>query len=191
MRVLLAVPAAVAGLLFAAPAGQASCAASLDWRGSTYVGHGHERGLKLGTRLHDKATRPFCDDTPSEPKPPSEVVVRRLRGIPPAIALHRDGTYVNASTFVNLRSHPLHEELGSNRRARTDGEPCTVTGVADVQVNGLNVAGKVVAVAVDTKVELQRHGTGYVADGATIRVKGSCRHNWIDARRIERALRAP
>jgi hypothetical protein len=194
MRALLAVPAAAAGLLLAAPAAHASCAAALDWHGSSYVGHGGKDRPHLGATLHDRATRPVCDDTPTTPpdaadRVPSEVEVHRFRGIPAALAIHADsgGVYVNSSTFVNLRSHPLHAMLGSNRRARTDGEPCTIKGVADVQLHGVNVAGRAVAVAVNTKVDLQRFGTGYVPDGTTIRVTGSCRDNWIDAKRIARA----
>ncbi len=189
MRALLVVPVAIAGLLIAAPASHATCAATLDWRDATYVGHGSKHAPKLGTTLRDKAIRPACDDTPTatDTEAPSPVAVRRLRNVPAGVAIHADATYVNASTFVNLRSHPLHALLGSNERARTDGEACTVSGVADVQANGVNVAGRVVAVAANTKVELQRYGTGYVADGAKIRVTGSCRDNWIDAKRIARA----
>ena len=193
MRALLAVPAAVAGLLLAAPAGHASCAATLDWHGSSYLGYGGKDRPKLGTKLRDKATRPVCNDTPTTPptaeEAPTEVAIHRLRGVPAAIAIHADsgGVYVNSATFVNLRSHPLHALYGSNRRARTDGERCTITGVADVQAFGIAIDGRVVAVAANTKVDLQRHGTGYVADGTKIRVTGSCRDDRIDATRISRA----
>jgi hypothetical protein len=184
MRLVLALVSSVLLALVVLPAsGEASCVAMLKWDGHDYAGFG--KPGDVGATLKGKATLPSCDDTSDgefviEPSPDKKVTVKRLRGVAPLIAI-TDGqaVYVNPFTFVNLPSHPLHDQLGSDRRTATTGEACTVKGRAVVSVVGLQVkdGGKSltnVTVARDTKVVPHRHGTGYVADGARITVTGRC-----------------
>ncbi len=182
----------------AAPRGEASCVAMVTYHGRTYVGY--QPGPALGGALSDTATRPGCNDVATDPPLPREpdvqVKMHALRDVDPIIAIADENiVYVNASTFVALRSHPLHRFYGTGKPPRPAGPPCRVHGRAVVGEGafGVRTGKRIVRVRVtaDTRVELQRHGTGYVPDRARITVTAtSCTRlggvRWITATRISR-----
>ena len=178
----------------------ASCVALLYWHGGPYQGHGDAQ-LKTRGPLADAAIRPGCNDIVGPgappPQPDTPVTVRRIAGVDPRVAfVDQDRqVYVNASTFPQLPSHPLHEQLGSRPLGWRSAAPCRVSGTAVVDFGNLGLKrGKETArirVHATTDVQLQRYGTGYVPNGAAITVQGQrCARNgdvlWIDAKRISR-----
>lgn len=197
--VVLAMFVPVSGGLHATRA-EASCVALLYWHDRAYTGFG-DTELRPGARLADAAIRPGCNDVmingqPATAEPDTPVAVRRLQGVDPGVAF-ADGrqVYVNASTFPQLPSHPLHGQLGGRPAPWRSAAPCRVSGTAVVDYGALGLKrGDQVArirVRATTDVQLQRYGTGYVADGAKITVVGQrCARNngtlWIDAKRISR-----
>ena len=181
----------------AAPS-QAACVATFNWRTYAYTGMANNvPGVKIGAELPERARQPSCNDMIVNGYVPpvtySDLPVAEIQGIPASIALAAGPSlvYVNMSTFPQLPSHPLHKRLGYGERTVT-GPPCQVKGVAKTDAAGLSVNGARIWVGRDTKVELQRHGTGFVPPGTMIRVGGSaCQkfagETWIKARRIARA----
>ncbi len=165
----------------AAPS-EAGCIATFNWRTYTYTGmSSNVPGVKIGAELTERAKQPSCNDMIINGYVPpvtySDLPVAEIEGVPASIALAAGPSlvYVSASTFPQLPSHPLHKQLGYPERSVT-GAPCQVKGVAKTDSAGLSVNGARIWVGRDTKVELQRHGTGFVPPGTTIRVGGSaCR----------------
>lgn len=199
-RPLLLAVVVAAALALGASRGEASCVATLTWQDNVYVGHA--KPVESGAALPEKATLPACNDVvingePVKQERDTKVAVRQVRDVDPAIAITRgDSVYVNRSTFPNLRSHPLHELLGSDSVPRRTGASCRISGRARTDFSGISIKrGHGVArvtIARDTDVELERHGTGYVSTGAMITVAGRpCKRSggvlWISAQRISRA----
>ncbi|MBE2320176.1 hypothetical protein DVA67_029690 [Solirubrobacter sp. CPCC 204708] len=200
MRKLLLAAVAVAAFAVHAAPSEAACIATLNWRTYTYTGAAsNPAGVKIGAELPERAKVPSCNDMVVNGQVPpltySDMPVAQLDGVPPSVALAGGASvvYVNASTFPQLPSHPLHRTLGYDRAPErpVSGAPCQVKGVARTDTAGLTVNGARVIVTRDTKVELQRHGTGFIAPGTTVRVGGSaCEKKygaiWVKARRIAR-----
>lgn len=200
----LVIGAACAAVLaiHAAPS-EAACVASLNWRNYTYAGvASNPPGVKIGAEVPDRAKVPSCNDLIVNGSVPpvtyTSVPVAQLEGVAPSIALAAGASaiYVNASTFPALPSHPLHKVLNLGRGVPVTGAPCQVKGPATFDAGGMHVNGARIVVEPDTKVELQRHGTGFVPPGTVVRVGGSaCERKgthphfetWIKARRIARA----
>lgn len=194
---------AVAFAAHAAPS-EASCIAQLSWRTYSYMGvASNPPGVKIGAEVPGMAKVPSCNDVIVNGYVPpvtySDVPVAALQGIPPSIALAAGASsiYVNTATFPQLPSHPLHWTLRYNTAPEREvtGPPCQIKGVAKTDSLGLTVNGARILVGKTTKVELQRHGTGFVPPGTTIRVGGSaCARQGIEpftqvvikARRIAR-----
>ncbi|MDA0180247.1 hypothetical protein OJ997_08070 [Solirubrobacter phytolaccae] len=196
---LLAGAAVCAGFAMHAAPSEASCIATLKWRTYSYIGVGNNLpGVKIGAAMPEVAKQPACNDAivNGYVPPPSfhDVPVAQLEGVSPAIAIAAGASmiYVSQSAFPALPSHPLHKVLNLGRGPEVTGAPCQVKGVATTDAIGLYVNGARIIVDPDTKVELQRHGTGFVAPGTTIRVGGrACERKpygqiWIKARRIAR-----
>ena len=195
---------AAAFAIHAAPS-EAACLATLNWRTYSYMSvASNPAGVKIGAEIPDRAKVPNCNDTIVNGSVPPvtyrDVPVAQLEGIAPSIALSAGASaiYVNASTFPYLPSHPLHKVLGYDRAPEiaVAGAPCQIKGVAKTDSAGLTVNGARIVVGRTTKVELQRHGTGFIPPGTTIRVGGSaCERKglepytqiFVKARRIARA----
>ena len=183
---------------FGAPRSEAGCVAMVTYHGRAYLGY--QSGPALGGALSDTATRPGCNDVVTNPplprEPDTQVTMHALRDVDPIIAIADENiVYVNASTFVALRSHPLHKFYGTGKTPRPTGPSCRVHGRAVVGEGAFGVrTGKQIVrvrVTANTRVELQRHGTGYVPDRARITVTAkSCTRvggvRWITATRISR-----
>lgn len=202
MRTVLVVAAlAAACSIFGAavaPRAAAACAAMVTWHDRTYMGYGAADPPKAGRALADRATAPGCNDVVGDgavpQAPDTKVVVRAIDGVSPTIAIAGEHSiYVNASTFVQLPSHPLHKLYGTGKSPIRTGPTCRVKGRAVVGEGNFGVKrGKEIVrvrVVPKTDVELQRHGTGYVPDNARIAVVGhSCKRNggvlWVTAQRI-------
>jgi hypothetical protein len=99
------------------PTSEAACIPIVEWGGTEYIGTQppHGRTVELGGRL-GRARVPPCIDT-SPPPPDAQDTfarVRRIRGVPPALALFgvRDRlVYLARGYFPHLPSHPLHNLL--------------------------------------------------------------------------------
>lgn len=194
---------AVCAAAFAAHAvpSEAACVAAMNWRNYTYIGVANNPpGVKIGAEVPDRAKVPSCNDVIVNGYVPpvtySDMPVAQLDGVAPSIALAGGAStiYVNTSTFPQLPSHPLHKILRYDTvpEREVTGAPCQVKGVAKTDAAGLSVNGARIWVGKSTKVELQRHGTGFVAPGTVVRVGGSaCEKRYgeiiIKARRIARA----
>jgi hypothetical protein len=90
--------AAAAFALSAAPS-EASCLAALKWQDQLYV-RDRQDVARPGVTLAEPATVPRCNDTvttsvgettPRPYRPPREVVISTIVGVPPAVAVLRDG----------------------------------------------------------------------------------------------------
>jgi hypothetical protein len=194
-RLLLLTAVAATALTAGAASSEASCIATMRWHGRPYLGYA--KAAETAGVLPDKAIQPGCNDVITNGEPRKErssaVKVRQVRGVDPLIAFaDRDWTYVNGSTFVNQANHPLHALLGSDEVPSRAGKECRVTGTAVVDAFGVSVKhGKRVTpviAAADTVIELQRRGTGYVADGARIVVVARpCHAHFLNAVRVSRA----
>lgn len=191
---------ALVGAAFAVHAApsEAACVATLNWHGYAYMGHGNVPGAHTGDPIPLPAKAPSCNDTSVNGAPPpattwSDLSVTRIKGIEPSIAVASSNVvYINQSTFPALPSHPFHKALGQVTWPTIVGQSCQVRGVAKTDASGLYVNGARIFVEKDTKVELQRHGTGFVPPGTEIRVGGkACERKygelWIKARRIAHA----
>jgi hypothetical protein len=201
---LLTVAALAAGCTIAgainAPRGEAACAATVTWHDLTYMGYGDGNRAEAGRRLADPATEPGCSDVVINGAvpdvPDKQIAVRAIRGVSPMIAISGESSvYVNASTFVQLPSHPLHKLYGTGRPPIRTGPSCRVKGRAVVGQGAFGVKRGDetvrIRVASYTAVELQRYGTGYVPENTKIDVVGhSCKRNagvlWMTAQRISR-----
>jgi hypothetical protein len=165
------------------PNAHAACLPLLTWNGHPYQGWGPVP-VQAGARVHGRARQPACGDLVADgkfvPGKDHYLPVNAIRGIDPNVAIVGEGNvYVSRSTFPALPSHPLHKQLWHSYLAeKVSGPRCTVTGRAAIDpVYGFSVkSGRTTAqivVTPQTDVALQRHGTGYVPAGATVRVVGS------------------
>jgi hypothetical protein len=110
-RLLTVVFAATAFTTHAAPSG-ASCMDAVEWRGQLYTGHGDERA-RPGAPLGDRARLPTsCGPvtitlgkrrTPLKPDVMRWGVVHSIIGVPPTVAVLRDGkVYRNVAPLKAL-----------------------------------------------------------------------------------------
>jgi hypothetical protein len=197
---LVAAAAVAAGGVWA-PSGHAACAPLIYWGGHPYQGYGPVP-VETGAAVPGApARRPACGDRVADgrfvPGKDHYMRVNTIRGVAPGVAVVGEGdVYVNRSTFVALPSHPLHKKLWKGGAERVSGPRCTVTGKAVIDVYGFAVKSARIVVTPRTRVLPRRYGTGYVANGARVRVVGrACERQdgelVVKARRIYNATAAP
>lgn len=187
---------AAAFAVHAAPS-QAACAIPpVKWRSYSYTPY-TQASVQAGAALPEPGTVPTCNDLiiDGHVPPPSvqNVTVAQVQGVSPSIAItYGSYVYVSASSFPALASHPLHAVLNVGRGPALTGPSCQIKGPAVFKDGAMYVNGARIFVEPDTKVEPQRHGTGFVPPGMTVRVGGrACEKRdgvvLITARRIARA----
>ena len=164
----------------------ASCAASLAWKGQSYVGVSNAHGLPAtGAVLSAKAVDPPCNDTDGSDAQARRVTVRRIGDVDPALALRTspdDPTiYLVQGVFTSLPGHPLHRAFyrsASQPHRSGDGRRCSVAGRVDGRWPdgfGVVAAGRGSAsVTVDAGTRIvggaRRAGQPFLAQGAVVRV---------------------
>lgn len=172
-----------------------ACVESVVYEGTSYEGVRLDRPARHGGRLKGGVV-PGCNDTseieigpdgqqtdrtPVEPDRP--VALRRIRGVPRALAVARAGgrstAYLAPGYFPQLAGHPLRGRLDTPARPRGCDGPTTVTGRVEQAGGGgirLEAGGGRhfdVAVVSDTEIEgFRRAGEPYLQAGDLIRVDG-------------------
>jgi hypothetical protein len=115
----------------------ASCAAVVEWNGTTYYGTGRlPRPISLAGPLGE-GTVPSCQDTvPGSPSPARSVALARVAGVPPemAVSVAREaGTlYVAPQFFPQIPGTALHDLIYGHRdvpneRVGIEGCPTSTT----------------------------------------------------------------
>jgi hypothetical protein len=177
------------------------CAAAIRYHGALYVGVGHHRHLPAPRERLAGGYAPGCHDGEGAPSRNRPVGLRRLAGIPPAVAVYArapfPGVYLNAGSFAELRRHPLHKAIyGSARKPvwALGGRACAVRGtVADVGL-GMRVRTarrqvRFVHVDVRTRIARFRHGgVPVLRAGDHVFVAGRCAREDVLALRIRPLL---
>jgi hypothetical protein len=120
----------------------ASCAAVIEWNGTTYYGMGRLlKAISLAGPLGE-GTVPSCQDTvPGSPSPAQSVALARVAGVPPemAVAIAREtGTlYVAPQFFPQIPGTALHDRIYGpgrdvpNERVGIEGCPTSTTAKID------------------------------------------------------------
>ena len=189
---LAVVMAAIVGCGDTADNSQGACAASLTWRGATYIGVSLSRkatpavGRRVGT-----GTIPPCIDTSPPPDPPEKaerIALRRIKGVSPRIAVYADGLVWPAfGFFTELPSHPLHRAFHGSRQGvpnftregrcrgmRTIRGLVTTTQFGPVDINPLGKA-RSLSLRIDAITRIRgfsKAGHPYLERGDEIRVRG-------------------
>jgi len=118
----------------------ASCAAVVEWNGTTYYGMGELlKAISLAGPLGE-GTVPSCQDTvPGSPSPAQSVALARVAGVPPemAVAVAREtGTlYVAPQFFPQIPGTALHDLIYGHRdvpNERVGNEGCPRSSTATI-----------------------------------------------------------
>lgn len=172
-----------------------ACEASVVYEGTSYVGLRLDRPVRHAERL--RGFVPGCDDTgvteigpdgrqtdrTPPPEPDRPVRLRRIRGVPRALAVAREGDRTSAllaaGYFPSLAGHPLHGRVDVAPQQRRCRGRTTLAG----RVDGVNLAGVSVrvrggrhfevAIVRDTRIEgFRRAGEPHLQAGDLVRVGG-------------------
>jgi hypothetical protein len=183
-----------------------SCVAQIKWGGADYLGREapREARVPLGGSL-GRARVPACGDAieiidgvvqPSPDEPDRFVRVRRIRGVPPALAVfdvQGHLVYQAVGYFPQLRSHPLHGlyrnetrprrlRCGRERRYRGRIPEPPFSGSFSVRFE----RGRTVGLSVGERTRFSgflRHGQPYLQRGDRVRVIAKqCLFRWSGTR---------
>jgi hypothetical protein len=166
----------------------ASCIASARWGGTFYIGMAPPRdgALPLGHRL-GRSRIPACIDTipPSPDEHDTFHGIRRIRGVPPALAFFdtaEKSVYSALGYFPQLPTHPLHALYGAEwdddhlRGARCQPGVWRRGRIASVTFTGgflLRSGRRRIMLDVTPRSQIhgfERQGQPYLQDGDRVRV---------------------
>lgn len=117
--------------------GAGSCAATVEWKGTSYFGSQLQRTATLAQRL-GTGTLPACADAAGSGTPARSVAIVAVEGIPPdeavAIAGEPSTLYVEPGYLPQLPHTVLHDLLyGPNANLPNERGDCQQATTADVQ----------------------------------------------------------